>query len=87
METPNSSDFRNDLGTIKDNVKKGANSLKQNVQQEIEATDWQARYEDISERARQAADVSTDFVKAHPFYTLLGAATVGFVAGMLLRRK
>ena len=84
METP-TNDIRSNLGNIKENVIQGANSLKENV--ETVATDWQARYEDLRDRTVSAVDASEDFVKAHPFYTVLGAATVGFVAGMLLRRK
>lgn len=86
METsPN--EFRKDLGTIKENVRQGANSLRQNVEQQIENSGWQERYEDLRERASQAMEASEDFVKEHPYYTLLGAATIGFVAGMLLRHK
>lgn len=86
METsPN--DFRKDLGTIKENVRQGANSIRQNVEEQIEATDWQARYEDLRERASSALEASEDFVKEHPYYTLLGAAAIGFAAGMLLRRR
>lgn len=83
--TPN--DFRKDLGTIKENVRQGANSIRQNVEEQIENSGWQERYEDLRERASQAMEASEDFVKEHPYYTLLGAAAIGFVAGMLLRRK
>ena len=80
-------DIRNNLGNVKENVKQGANSIRQSVEQEIDAAGWQERYEELRERAATAVDASQDFVKAHPYYTILGAATVGFVAGMLLRRK
>lgn len=50
----------------------------------------EARAEDIyhaaRERAEDAYDNSVDFVKKHPFSTVMGAAAIGFVAGILLRR-
>ncbi len=83
--TPN--EFRKDLGQIKDNVRQGANSIRQNVEEQIEASGWQDRYEDLRKRAGEAVEASEDFVKEHPYYTLLGAVAVGFLAGMILRRK
>lgn len=64
-------DFRANLGHIKESVKKNAKS----------------EYQALQDKTRQAVDASEEFVKAHPFYTILGAATVGFVAGMLIRRN
>jgi ElaB/YqjD/DUF883 family membrane-anchored ribosome-binding protein len=43
-------------------------------------------YETARDRAVQAVDASSDFVKKYPFYTVAGAAAIGFVAGVLLRR-
>lgn len=83
--TPN--EFRKDLGQIKDNVRQGANSIRQNVEQQVEESNWQERYEDLRKRAGEAVEASEDFVKEHPYYTMLGAAAVGFLAGMILRRK
>ena len=48
---------------------------------------WTERYQTVRAKAQEAVDASEDFVKTHPFYTVLGAATVGFVAGMLIRRN
>nr|WP_295900911.1 hypothetical protein [uncultured Bdellovibrio sp.] len=76
--TPN--DFKNSIGNIKENVKKG-------VKQELQSSGWEDRYHAVQDKEREAMDVSEDFVKAHPYYTILGAATVGFVAGMLIRRN
>lgn len=76
--TPN--DFRSNLGTMKDNVKK-------NLKQELDDRGWTDRYHNLQESARDAMDASEDFVKEHPYYTVLGAAAVGFIAGMLLRRR
>lgn len=86
METT-SNEFKKELGNIKDNVRQGANSIRQNVEQQIENSNWQERYEDLRKRAGEAVEASEDFVKEHPYYTLLGAAAVGFLAGMILRRK
>lgn len=76
--TPN--DFRSNLGNIKENV-------TQSVKQEMQRSGWEDRYHVVQDKAREAVDASEEFVKAHPFYTVLGAATVGFVAGMLIRRN
>lgn len=83
--TPN--DFRSNLGNIKDNAKDAAKSVKQGISKELEGMDLEKRYHAIQDKAREAVGASEDFVKAHPFYTLLGAATVGFVAAMLIRRN
>lgn len=68
------------LGNMKENIKQG-------VKHEMDKGVWQDRYNAVQDKARQAVDASEEFVKIHPFYTILGAATVGFVAGMLLRRR
>lgn len=73
-KTPN--EFRSNIG-----------SFKENVQQSLEESGWTDRYHTVQAKAREAVDASEEFVKEHPFYTVLGAATVGFVAGMLLRRR
>lgn len=44
-------------------------------------------YKMIRERAEDAADVSVNFVKRYPLYTLLGATAIGVLAGFLLSRK
>lgn len=75
METT-PSDFRSNIGSIKENIQPGSSS-----------STWSDRYQAAQNKAREAVDASEEFVKAHPFYTVLGAATVGFVAGVLLRRK
>ncbi|MBV2169165.1 MAG: DUF883 family protein [Bdellovibrio sp.] len=81
MESP-SSEFRAELGNIKESVKHGAEAAKRDL-----SRTWNDRYHAVQDRTREAVDASEEFVKAHPFYTVLGAATVGFVAGMLIRRK
>lgn len=83
--TPN--DLKNGLGTMKDNVRQGANSMKQSVQNKIEDASWKNQYEAIQDRTREAVEASSDFVKAHPYYSILGAAAVGITVGMLLRRR
>ncbi len=41
----------------------------------------------VQKKAEDAIETSSTFVKDHPLYTVAGAATLGFVAGMLLRRN
>lgn len=83
--TPN--EFRKDLGNVKDTVRQSASGIRQNIEQQLENSGWQERYEDLRSRANQAVEASEDFVKQHPYYTLIGAAAVGFVAAMILRRR
>lgn len=51
------------------------------------ASDWEERYKAVQEKTRQAVDTTTDFVKEHPVSTVLGAAAVGFLAGMIARSR
>ena len=41
----------------------------------------------VAKKTEDAIEASSTFVKDHPLYTVAGAATLGFVAGMLLRRN
>ncbi|MGZ3773932.1 MAG: DUF883 family protein [Pseudobdellovibrionaceae bacterium] len=68
------------IGNMKENIKKG-------VKHELDSGVWQDRYKTVQKKALQAVDTSEDYIKDHPFYSILGAATVGFVAAMLFRRK
>lgn len=78
--TPN--EFRSSIGTSI------GGSLKDSPQQLSQGdNEWVQRYHTAQAKAREAVGASEEFVKAHPFYTVLGAATVGFVAGMLIRRN
>lgn len=65
----------------------GAGSLREESRGATEKGAWSERYETVQAKTQQALHASEDFVKAHPFYTVLGAATVGFVAGILMRRN
>ena len=51
------------------------------------AADWEERYKAVQQKTRQAMDTTTDFVKEHPFSTVLGAAAVGFLAGIIARSR
>lgn len=78
--TPN--EYRSSIGTsIGGSLKDNPQQLSQNE------NEWVQRYHTAQAKAREAVGASEDFVKAHPFYTVLGAATVGFVAGMLIRKN
>ena len=41
----------------------------------------------VAKKTEDAVEASSEFVKEHPFYTLAGAAALGFVAGVLVRTK
>ena len=44
-------------------------------------------YDTIKGKAQDAFSASADFVREHPFTTVLGACAVGFVAGLIARRS
>ncbi len=67
-----------------DKARQMANTVADKVhKQEIKAEEI---YHAAKERAEDAMDSSVDFVKKHPFSTVAGAAAIGFIAGVLLRR-
>lgn len=57
------------------------------IADQIGSMDLSETYKVVQDKASDALDITVDFVKEHPFYSLLGAATLGFVAGSLLRRQ
>ncbi len=69
-------------GDVKSDVKSQINDAKSELRKE-----WGERYETIKHRAQDAWETSEDFVKDHPIATVLGACAVGFVAGMIARRR
>ncbi|HEY8272729.1 MAG TPA: hypothetical protein VIG33_17680 [Pseudobdellovibrionaceae bacterium] len=61
-----------------------ANAVSEKIQQqELKAEEL---YRTARVSAEDALDTSADFVKKHPFSTVAGAAALGFIAGILLRR-
>ncbi|MBO9667817.1 MAG: DUF883 family protein [Bdellovibrio sp.] len=77
-----SKDFVNDAS-------RAARSTSSQAQQRFEDLrhDLEDRYHVAQERARQALSDSTEYVKANPVRTVLGAAAIGFVAGLIARRR
>lgn len=45
--------------------------------------DIQSYYETAKAKTQSAVEASEDFVKKYPFYTVLGAAAVGYLAGWM----
>jgi ElaB/YqjD/DUF883 family membrane-anchored ribosome-binding protein len=67
-----------------DKAKKVANTVSENIhKQELKAEEL---YQTAKDRTEDALDTSVDFVRNHPFSTVAGAAAIGFIAGILLRR-
>jgi ElaB/YqjD/DUF883 family membrane-anchored ribosome-binding protein len=69
-------------GDAKSEVKSQINEAKSELRSE-----WGERYETIKHKAQDALETSEDFVKDHPIATVLGACAVGFVAGLIARRR
>jgi ElaB/YqjD/DUF883 family membrane-anchored ribosome-binding protein len=71
-----------------DKARQVAHNVADTVSEKVDKS--QARIEDIYNAARERAedyfDNSVDFVKKYPVSTVAGAAAIGFIAGMLLRR-
>ncbi len=89
MEITNSTtprDLKNELNATAQNVKSQAKDAIRDMSGAWKESAENA-YSMIQERGRQAADASEDFVKRHPFTTVLGAAAIGLVAGFLLARR
>jgi ElaB/YqjD/DUF883 family membrane-anchored ribosome-binding protein len=89
MEITNSTtprDLKNEINATAQNVKSQAKDALRDMSGSWKESAENA-YSMIQERGRQAADVSEDFVKRHPFTTVLGAAAIGLVAGFLLARR
>lgn len=75
------------METTTGEIRKKMGDIKENVAQSLEKSAWSDRYHAVESRVKEGVDASEEFVKAHPFYTILGAAAVGFVAGALINRK
>ncbi|WP_347357616.1 hypothetical protein [Bdellovibrio sp.] len=75
------------METTTGEMRKKMGDIKENVAHSLEKSAWSDRYHAVESKVREGVDASEEFVKAHPFYTILGAAAVGFVAGALINRK
>lgn len=87
--------------SIKGEVKQKVSNAKEAISDHIDGFDRQklqdkyysmessvrAGIKEVGSTLREGRDASEEFVKAHPFYSVLGAAAVGFIAGSLLTRR
>jgi ElaB/YqjD/DUF883 family membrane-anchored ribosome-binding protein len=73
-----------------DKTRQGAGAIEKagdSISAQIGGVDLSETYKVVQDKASDALDMTTDFIQEHPFYSLLGAAALGFVAGSLLRRQ
>jgi ElaB/YqjD/DUF883 family membrane-anchored ribosome-binding protein len=84
--TPN--ELKNAAATTASYASEKARQVANTVAEKIHKQELKAEeiYHTAKDRAEEAMDSSVDFVKKHPFSTVAGAAAVGFIAGILLRR-
>ena len=71
-------------------VKSAAEKLKGGAGQlgkKLDSIDVGAKYDMLKNTAESAYESTTEMVKRHPFYFMLGATAVGFVAGSLISRR
>ncbi|QDK36702.1 DUF883 C-terminal domain-containing protein [Bdellovibrio sp. NC01] len=62
-------------------------SLKKPLDEIASKVDLKGMWSNVQSRAQTAISSSEDFVKARPLRVVLGAAAVGFLAGMIARRR
>ena len=62
-------------------------SLKKPFEEIANKVDLKGMWSNVQSGAQKAITSSEDFVKARPLRVVLGAAAVGFLAGMIARRR
>lgn len=70
-------------------IRQDYNGLQQKAEKAISnvGDDLKNRYEDVRERVQDVAEQSVSFVRKHPFYSLAGAAVIGFFGGLILKGR
>ena len=63
-----------------------ADNLKDNLKETFENLHVDEEMEKMKKTAKEIADVSTEFIKKYPLQTVAGAAVVGFLIGIMVRR-
>ena len=90
---PSSSQLQNQVNSAANNLASKAQQATGKAQKVVDqvkgqlSDNWSENYQAVQGRAREAMSTSEDFMRSHPYYTLLGAATAGLVVGMLLSRR
>ena len=86
---PTANDLKNTAASAGHYASDKAKQVALNVSDKLQKGERTAQeiYEMARERAEDALDTSVGFVKRHPFSTIAGAAAIGLVAGLLLRRR
>lgn len=75
------------LNGIKRNTKDLANNAVEAVADKanLSTSELKAYYDTAKEKASDAVEYSEGFVKKYPFYTVMGAAAIGLLAGVIIR--
>lgn len=86
---PSTSDLKNAAASAGSYAGDKARQVAKNVSDKLHSTESRAEdmYHMARERAEEYYDTSVDFVKKYPVSTVAGAAAIGFIAGILLRRS
>lgn len=93
MEPSSSSQLQNQINSTASNLANKAQQATGKAQKVVEqvkgqlSENWSENYQAVQGKAREAMSTTEDFMRTHPYYTLLGAATAGLVAGLLLSRR
>lgn len=94
MEPSSSSNqFQNQVSSTASNVANKAQQAAGKAQRVVDqvkgqlSDNWTDNYQAVQGKAREAMSTSEEFMRSHPYYTVLGAATAGLVIGMLLNRR
>ncbi|MGZ3743576.1 MAG: DUF883 family protein [Pseudobdellovibrionaceae bacterium] len=84
--TPN--ELKNEASSVGSYASDKARQMASAVSEKIQQQGLKAEeiYETARDRTEEVLESSADFVKKHPFSTVAGAAAIGFMAGIWLRR-
>ncbi len=70
---------------LMDRASDKANSLSDKIQAGAKDLDISSYYDAVKTRTQDAVGASEDFITKYPFYTVLGAAAVGFLAAWITK--
>lgn len=93
MEPSSSSSLQNQVSSTASDIANKAQQASGKAQKVVNqvksqlSDNWSGNYQAVQGRAREAISTSEEFMRSHPYYTLLGAATAGLVLGMLINRR
>ena len=87
---PTSNEIKQKISNTKDAVSEKMHKMDHHAFQDgYHAVESSVRegMKEVRASLKEGRDISEEFVKTHPFYSILGAAAVGFIAGSLISKR